>query len=73
MKDVFDIVVDYLDNNGLDGLRNLEVGCACIVKSVSYCGDIKDSCLPGRKIPCDPNICNVPCGPHILPGRRSRE
>ena len=44
--DVHDIVKQYLDNNGYDGLY-MDGECACRKDDLAPCGNIDASCEPG--------------------------
>lgn len=57
MKDVLDIVREYLITNGLDGLVAEGGECACDLKDLEPCENLDGSCQPGHKAPCD-------CGDH---------
>ena len=49
MKDVSDIVKEYLDNNGYDGLYSPDGGCACLKEDLQPCGENFCDCVPGIK------------------------
>lgn len=54
--DVFEIVAEYLDKNGFDGL--FQAGeCACKKDDLAPCGQIDSSCEAGYLCECD-------CGDH---------
>ena len=50
--DVFDIVAEYLTDNGYDGLWN-DSGCACQIGELAPCGEMVGNCIAGYLIPKD--------------------
>ena len=54
---VREIVTDWLQANGCDGLYNLELlydGCACGLGDLMPCDDtFTGDCQPGYRVPCD--------------------
>lgn len=57
MRDVGEIIIEYLAQRGYDGLSNNDLDCACAASDLAPCGDICLDCEPGDKIACD-------CGEH---------
>lgn len=55
--EVIDIVKDYLEQNGYDGLFNSDNECACEVDDLAPCGEMSDYCRAGFKQACN-------CGDH---------
>lgn len=49
MKDVKEIISDYLKNNKYDGLFNPEGECACLSEDLQCCGEDFSECFPGIK------------------------
>lgn len=49
MKTVRDIVIDYLKENGYDGLYNPDVECGCFINDLVPCCERFDECMPGMK------------------------
>lgn len=56
-KDVHDIVMEYLERHGFDGLYDLDGECACEIDDLAPCGEFSACCAAGYKYPCD-------CGDH---------
>ena len=55
--DVIDMVCEYLERNGFDGLFNMNGDCACELPDICPCGEIGGQCTAGYRAPCD-------CGDH---------
>ena len=51
----FDIVKKYLEDNGYEGLCGDE--CGCELADLFPCGEFGGDCVPGYKVPCDPEEC----------------
>jgi len=56
---VKDIVVEYLEKNGFDGLMH-DNDCCCSTNNI--CDDMTSDCQPAYKIPCD---CEDDCDFHM--------
>jgi hypothetical protein len=56
---VLDIVRQYLDSNGFDGLYAWDCGCACKCDDLAPCGNIGHDCMPGYLQSCPDD-----CGDH---------
>jgi len=56
---VKEIVLQYLVQNGYDGLSNGE--CICENADLMCCCELgwTINCKPGYKVPCDPETCKV--------------
>jgi hypothetical protein len=52
-----EIIYKYLEDNGYDGLTNINGECACDLSNIGPCGENLSSCQPGYKVSCD-------CGEH---------
>jgi hypothetical protein len=59
-KDVKDIVREYLDANGFDGLYEEYGECACEREDLEPCCEMKSSCTPGYRVDYPERDC--PCG-----------
>jgi len=46
---VDEIIIDYLEKNGFDGLGNGEHDCGCEIADFHPCGEIKGDCIPAYK------------------------
>ena len=46
------IVRNYLEQDGFDGLVSDSGECGCILTDLCPCGDMLDSCEPGYQVPC---------------------
>ena len=57
IMDVGDIVAEYLEAHGYDGLCNIDAECGCTLDDWIPCQCLSENCLPGWKAPC-------PCGDH---------
>ena len=62
---VEDIVVEWLRQNGYDGIYSDECGCA--IEDFAPCGEMCLDGAPGHKVPCD---CENGCDYHIVPKKR---
>lgn len=51
MITVYDIVKEYLNANGFDGLMEPNCKCGCETKEIAPCGEINGNCLPAYKWP----------------------
>lgn len=66
---VHEIVKDWLEKYGYDGLRGPFGECACEIDDLMPChgimwaADSQAECEPGYKVPCD---CGEGCGYHIV-------
>lgn len=58
--DVQDIVKDYLERNGYDGIGCEH--CSCELADLMPCGEPTPHCEAGYKVPCD---CGEGCNYHI--------
>ena len=65
-KTVKEIVIEYLENNGYDGLYADDCGCPIDDLFLYECGT---DCQPGYKTACDPDTCTLDgdCDFHIGP------
>ena len=63
---VREIVRQYLATSGLDGLYNRDGACACLVADLAPCGEIRESCEAGKRVPCDGTLDGCPCGFHVV-------
>lgn len=73
---VKDIVQEYLDKNGYEGLTNQAGECACLKDELApCCADGIMDCEAGHKVPCNPETCAVGggCEWHIQVGLPSKE
>jgi len=61
--DVNKIVLDFLKQNGYDGLYNPDSECACLVSDLAPCDEMTDSCEAGYKT--DGCTCGEECDFHI--------
>ena len=57
--DVIEIVAEYLDREGYDGLYSSCGDCACKTDDLAPCGEIHGDCAAGYLQPCPPD-----CGEH---------
>lgn len=81
LMDVGDIVQEYLEANGYDGLCQEEGECACELGDLAPCGQIEMGCIAGHKVPCtgggdyqnDPPNCEGQCAWHMAKGKRPIE
>ncbi len=48
-KDVCEIIKNYLETNGFDGLQN-GAECGCVIKDLMPCGEVNPSCSSGYKV-----------------------
>jgi hypothetical protein len=66
---VLDVVGEYLTANGYDGLYNPVAECACPTDDLSPGTCLVEDCMPGYKVPCDPETCPADgdCEFHIGP------
>ncbi len=69
---VLDIVKEYLQAHGYDGLWN-EGNCACFVADLEPCGESMTSCQPGYRAPCDGSCESGKCEFHIVAERPNRK
>lgn len=60
---VSEIVVEYLNKNGFDGLVSGDGECSCLLEDLAPCDSMQECCEPGYKIPC---ACGERCGWHIV-------
>jgi len=72
MKTVRDIIKQYLQENGYDGLAGYECGCEISDLFPCSCSDSMPECEPGHKVPCDPEQCPADgdCPWHMEPGKK---
>ena len=54
---VREIIKQYLDTNGFDGLYSADGECACLKDELCLCDENCMGCLPGYETPCN-------CGEH---------
>jgi hypothetical protein len=64
-----EIVTEYLEHAGFDGLCYPDGECSCLLGDLMPCapeGYVCD-CQPGYKVPCDPETCEFggECGWHV--------
>ena len=66
---VREIVKEYLEKNGYDGLYSDE--CGCQSNDLMPCDAGNEKCIAGHKVPCDPDsdflACDGNCDFHIGP------
>ena len=70
------IIREHLKAKGLDGLVNLDgMSCGCTVADLMPCEGSVATCVPGHKVDCDAETCEIEgeCGWHIAPGQRPDE
>jgi len=70
---VHDIVKKYLEENGYEGLCGEE--CGCELADLFPCGgDWALECVPGYKVPCDPEKCpnGGGCAWHMSPQKSEK-
>ena len=60
-----DIVSDWLKSHGYDGLFNGDGNCACLLSDLFPCGDPRDDCEAGYRVPCDGTCESGKCDWHI--------
>lgn len=65
-----EIIKDYLDENGYDGLYDQDAECSCKKDDLFPCGDPVIECTAGYKGPCD---CEEEHDYHIGPRRNDDE
>jgi len=70
---VRDIVKEYLQQHGYDGLFRNGPGCGCGIDVLMLCQEACDQCEPGYKVPCNPDTCELGggCAFHIGPKKES--
>ena len=52
MPTVKEIIKEYLEKNGYDGLWNGNAPCGCLKDDLNPCGEPFDECSPGYKGAC---------------------
>jgi hypothetical protein len=62
---VKEIVKEYLEKNGYDGLYNVDGECGCPKDSLLPCSESFDQCCPGYRGACDGSCDDPPCDCHI--------
>jgi hypothetical protein len=64
---VFEIVGNYLKDNGYDGLMDTEDICACSSDDVAQCGKLEKRCVPAylHKIDCSCGCKDDPVYGHL--------
>ena len=55
MKELWEIVAEWLKENGYDGLVDEDMECACLVSELMPCGEPKPGCMAGYKKEVDPS------------------
>ena len=63
-KDVLEIVKKYLEDNGFDGLFNVNGECACPVGALCQCDECFSECEPGYRV--EGCTCGQGCDYHIV-------
>lgn len=63
---VSEILVDWLVDNGYDGLFNHDGDCGCSVRDIVPCGNLGVNCEAGHEVPC---VCGNGCDFDIAPGK----
>lgn len=53
-KTVEEIIKEYLESNGFDGLYNESIDCACKIDDLAPCGGISMGCTAGYIQPLEP-------------------
>lgn len=68
-KNIKEIVKAFLEKNGFDGLFDDLGACGCENSDLMPCDESVWNCLPGYKIKCDPESCELggDCEWHISP------
>lgn len=49
MTKVIEIVTEYLEAGGFDGLANVDAECGCFLHDLVPCGDILVDCRAGKR------------------------
>jgi hypothetical protein len=75
--DVIDIIREYLEKNGYDGLYNSDLECGCEVDDLAPCDNVGHDCAAGYKYPCVCGDHDYDVGPEeerdrVLLGKRVR-
>ena len=65
MPTVKEIVKEYLEKNGYDGLYNENGACGCLTDNLNPCGEPFDECKPGYRGACTGLECDGDCDWHI--------
>lgn len=52
--DVGEIVAEYLEAHGYDGLCDEDNECGCLLEDLAPCGEVRMGCQAGWRVPCDP-------------------
>ena len=53
MTTVKDMVKEWLENHGYSGLYD-DFECGCGIDCLMPCGEPRENCSPGYRVPCDP-------------------
>ena len=65
MPTIKEIIKDYLEKNGYDGLFNGNIPCGCLKDDLNPCGEPFDECLPGYRGACSGDCDSGKCPWHI--------
>ena len=65
MLTVKEIIKEYLEKNGYDGLYNADGQCACKRDVLFPCGEDFGECSPGYRGACNGSCDDPPCDFHI--------
>lgn len=70
---VKEILKEWLLSHGYEGLCGDQ--CGCDIDDLILCdGTTIENCIPGHKVPCDPNDCELGrCDWHMKPGKKEEE
>lgn len=68
-----DMIREYLEKNGYDGLVDSEIACSCKLDDLMPCGnDMVMDCVAGHKVEgCNPD-CGGGCDFHIVAGEKPK-
>ncbi len=54
-----DIVKEWLEKNGYEGLYSVDADCGCKLDDLMPCGEPGMNCRAGHVVPCDPETCGA--------------
>lgn len=66
---VLNIVEQYLQANGFDGLVSGDRVCSCVIGNLAPCGEVEGDCEAGLKVEGCTVDCGAGCRWHIAPGK----
>lgn len=64
---VKNIVIEYLQKNGFDGLTNVDLECGCHLEDFAPCGQVCEDCEAGYQVPCDCGSCDFHISRQAVP------